>query len=98
MLHVYMYDVSGYVLSISGLRRACLDANDEQQSVVLLLGTQSDDDPVVSGPRHRAAERHMTTPGHIQSISKGSRNYMLQRSLFSAFLFGFLNDSFLRRF
>lgn len=49
---------------------------------LLLWGTQSEDDPVVSGPRHRATKRHMTTPGHIQSISKGTRNYMLQRSLF----------------
>lgn len=49
---------------------------------LLLWGTQSEDDPVVSGPRHRATKRHMTTLGHIQSISKGTRNYMLQRSLF----------------
>lgn len=33
---------------------------------------------------------HMTTPGHIQSISKGTRNYMLQRSLFSPLPVSFL--------
>lgn len=87
-----------YCLSAGWEGLVCMPALSNKASCLLLLGTRSDDDPVVSGPRHRAAERHMTTPGHIQSISKGSRNYMLQRSLFAPFLFGFLNDSFLRRF
>lgn len=65
---------------------------------LLLWGTQSEDDPVVSGPRHWATKRHMTTPGHIQSISKRDQKLNASKEHVFPSLFRFLNDSFLQHF